>query len=152
MKKTLLLIALAIVFGCTAAVAQQKKGGASKNAVEQKVLGKHKLSLQWISWENFGTVTITKEKNGRLRCVGEQRSVENSDYLTIDGYITIVNEKHLKFEGNITLSVSHIQYGKPCVREGTFDFKSTQGRRYWRMQQMENPCDGCTDYVDIYFK
>jgi hypothetical protein len=31
-------------------------------------------------------------------------------------------------------------------------FKSTKGRKYWRMQDMEN-CEGSgvVDYVDIYF-
>lgn len=24
-------------------------------------------------------------------------------------------------------------------------------RRYWRMQEMNNPADNCCDYVDIYF-
>ena len=37
-----------------------------------------------------------------------------------------------------------------CLRDGTYEFRVTGRRRYWRLQQME-ACDGLTDYVDIYF-
>jgi hypothetical protein len=36
------------------------------------------------------------------------------------------------------------------VRDGSYEFRITGRRRYWRLQQMEQ-CDGLTDYVDIYF-
>jgi len=119
---------------------------------EQKVLGSHLLSLQWISWEYFGTCDITKDENGTLRCVGEQLSKENDDYLRINGTVSIVNATHLIFTGTIATKVSYINEGKECLREGTFDFKATGKRKYWRLQQMTNPCDNCCDYVDIYFK
>jgi hypothetical protein len=38
------------------------------------------------------------------------------------------------------------------MRSGTFHFKATGKRRYWRMQEMDNPCDSVTDYVDVYFR
>ena len=31
-------------------------------------------------------------------------------------------------------------------------FKTKAGRKYWRMQEMDNPCEAVTDYVDIYFR
>jgi hypothetical protein len=31
-------------------------------------------------------------------------------------------------------------------------FKITGKRKYWRMQQFDNPCDEAADYVDIYFR
>ena len=36
--------------------------------------------------------------------------------------------------------------------KGTFNFVATGNRKYWRMQEMENPVDECVDYIDIYFK
>jgi hypothetical protein len=38
------------------------------------------------------------------------------------------------------------------MRQGDFTFKVTGKRKYWRMQEMDNPCDEATDYVDIYYK
>ena len=48
--------------------------------------------------------------------------------------------------------VSHIAGGAECRRHGTFHFATKVGRKYWRMQEMDNPCDDATDYVDIYFR
>ena len=42
------------------------------SALERKVVGKHMLSIQWISWKYFGSVTIKKEADGTLSCKGEQ--------------------------------------------------------------------------------
>ena len=119
--------------------------------LERKVVGKHLLSLQWISWDYFGTCEITKVNNGRYRCVGSQHSKENSDYLKLDGYISIVNENHLRFTGTIITRLHDMNNGNEHVREGTFDFKSTGGRKYWREQEMTGS-DGCADYIDIYFQ
>ena len=126
-------------------------GSSSLSALERKVVGKHMLSLQWISWEYFGTCNITKEADGRLRCVGEQLSKENpGDYLKLDGYISIVDEKHLVFEGDIIIKIYHLNNGNEYTRSGRYDFVSTQNRKYWRAQNLERI--DATDYVDIYFK
>ena len=125
------------------------QGGLS--ALERKVVGRHMLSLQWISWDYFGVCTITKEADGRLRCVGEQLSKEHpGDFLRLDGYVEIVNEKHLVFDGDIAIKVYHLNDGEEYVRTGQYDFKSTQNRKYWRAQNLEKI--DATDYVDIYFK
>jgi hypothetical protein len=110
------------------------------------------LSLQWISWENFGTCTITKDSKGLLHCRGEQLSKENGDYLKMDGSITVVNARHLQFKGTITILVSYLNNGKEFKRRGTFNFKARGKRRYWRLQEMERSNDECVDYVDIYFR
>ena len=52
----------------------KKKTKRKVETVEQKVLGKHMCSLQWISWDYFGTVNITKQPDGTLRCVGGQKA------------------------------------------------------------------------------
>ena len=138
--------------------AQTKRSNLSKqkstavSQTERKVLGKHMLALQWISWEDFGICTITKDKNGQLHCNGEQRSKENGDFLKIEGTITIVNANHLKFKGTISILVSSLNDGKIYKRSGTFNFKARGQRKYWRLQEMERSNADYVDYVDIFFR
>lgn len=122
-------------------------------AAAQMLLGRHMLSLQWVSWEYFGVANVTNH-DGIYVIKGEQkgRGENGSDFVKIDGRITSIDTREFSFSGNITTQISHINEGKPCVREGGFTFKITGKRRYWRLQQMENPCDQATDYVDIYFR
>jgi len=141
----------------------QTESTAGLTALERKVVGKHMLSLQWISWESFGTVEIKKEADGTFSCRGEQMArkckrgteqgnIDNDDYVKLDGTITIVDDTHLVFNGEIRTKVYHINHGEEVLRQGTFNFVATQNRKFWRMQEMLNPVDECTDYVDIYFK
>lgn len=125
----------------------------SKTIAERRVMGKHLLTLQWISWDYYGSCNITKEKDGTLKCVGEQLSKEApGDYVRLDGTIEIVDKDHLKFTGVIAIRVNYNNNGQECLREGTFDFVTKPGRKYWRLQQQDNPCEGIVDYVDIYYK
>ena len=118
---------------------------------KRMLLGVHRLSLQWISWDYFGRAVVT-EKDGTLYLKGEQKQRQGSDYLRIDGVITEVSAKEFKFEGVVDLRVHHINGGKPCKREGELTFAIKGNRRYWRMQEMDNRCDTATDYVDIFFR
>ncbi|MBR5086152.1 MAG: hypothetical protein IKX31_03995 [Muribaculaceae bacterium] len=132
------------------------------SALERKIVGKHMLSLQWISWKYFGSVTIKKEADGTITCKGEQLAINckdsdddcktNGDYLKIDGIIDIVDAKHLVFIGEIREKIYHMNNGQEVLRQGTFHFEATGNRKYWRMQEMRNPVDECVDYIDIYFK
>lgn len=117
----------------------------------KNILGKHMCSLQWISWKDFGSVTISQDSDKTIHVRGGQKSKTNSDYLDIDGTLTVVNPLHLKFEGEIITCVDYINNGKPVKRKGTYNFTVAGQRRYWRMQEMTNPDEGCCDYVDIYF-
>lgn len=137
-------ILLSPVFG-------QDRTKVNSGASARMLLGKHKLSLQWISWDYLGTATVTVT-GGVYRLKGEQKARGNSDRLTIDGVITRIAAKEFTFEGTIITQVSHINGGQPCTREGEFTFRITGQRKYWRLQQMENPCDPVTDYVDMYFR
>lgn len=123
------------------------------NQPENVLLGSHPLTLQWIGWDHPGTIDFYKELD-LIICKGEQLSKENdTDFLKIDGIIEeIVNEKEFVFRGTIITKVNYINGGEECVREGSFRFKATGTRKYWRMREMDNPCEGVTDYVDIYFK
>ena len=60
--------------------------------------------------------------------------------------------KDFKFDGTVTMQISHINNGEPCERTGEMTFAITSKRKYWRMQEMKSPCDVTTDYVDIYFR
>lgn len=129
----------------------QNKTVVKDKAAKTKLLGKHKLSLQWISWDYFGTAAIT-EKNGVLYLKGEQKSRQGTDFVKVEGTITTVEAKSFTFTGTIITQVSHNNEGKPCTREGEMTFAITGKRKYWRLQQMQSPCGVETDYVDVYFR
>lgn len=115
--------------------------------------GKHNFTLQWISWDNPGKVTITKQTDSTYSVKGEQRSYDDSNFVSIDGVLKVINARELIFDGVIFTQVTHINEGKVCERKGTYHFLAKGTRRYWRLQEMDN-CGGAghaTDYVDIYF-
>src|SRR5690606_23918991 len=129
------------------------KFNVKNNQPENDLLGSHPLTLQWIGWDHPGTIDFYKEMD-LIICKGEQLSKENDpDFLKIDGIVEeIIDEKEFIFRGTIITKVSYINGGEECAREGTFHFKASGTRKYWRMKEMDNPCEGVTDYVDIFFK
>ena len=151
-----LLILIATLAAMTATPAQKAEKYSPKvivndMAAKQMLAGAHRFSLQWISWDYFGKAVVT-DRNGSLFIKGEQRGRGNDDYVTMDGVITRVDAKEFTFEGDIVTRVSHINKGEPCKRSGEMTFRITGNRRYWRLQQMDNPCDEAADYVDIFFR
>jgi len=148
MKNTLSLLLLVLVL-CGQAASQQQTNINDQEAARM-LLGRHMFSLQWVSWDRFGAATVVNRK-GVYRLTGEQRNA-GGDLVKIDGVITSIDEKEFGFNGTIVTLVSHINGGAECVREGEFTFRITGKRKYWRLMQMENPCDPVTDYVDIFFK
>ncbi|MBC7797179.1 MAG: hypothetical protein H7Z37_09935, partial [Pyrinomonadaceae bacterium] len=99
MKKLVLLVL--IITGSFGAVNAQTI--VNDRAAKAKLLGSHRLSLQWVSWDYFGS-SIVREKNGILYIKGTQRGrgQNKSDYVTIDGVITEVSAKEFIFDGKIT--------------------------------------------------
>jgi len=150
MREKLFVAAVLIGLACCAAPAQDKTVINSLKA-KQMLLGRHKLSLQWISWDYFGSATVV-DKKGVLHLTGRQSGRGSADFVSVDGTITSVDEKEFTFKGQIVTQISHINGGKPCTRDGEFTFKITGKRKYWRMQQIDNPCDEAADYVDIYLR
>lgn len=150
MKKFFFL--LLVLASVTFAAAQERTDINSRSAANM-LLGRHRLSLQWVSWDYFGVATVANRR-GVYSIKGEQkgRGRGNTDFVKIDGRITSIDAKEFAFTGTIITQISHINGGKPCTRDGEFTFKITGKRRYWRLQQMDNPCDPVTDYVDIYFR
>jgi hypothetical protein len=149
MKRLLLLIAVVGVLAIP--VFSQGRTVVTSPAAAKRLLGKHLFSLQWISWDHFGSATVTNTR-GAYRLKGEQKGRGNSDFVRIDGNVTRIDTKEFLFSGTIITQVSHINGGEPCIREGDFTFRITGTRKYWRLQEMENPCDEVTDYVDIFFR
>ena len=80
--------------------------------------------------------------------------MDKSEFLKIDGTITPNNEKELIFHGKIETQISFINQGNPCLREGTYTFRVTGQRKYWRLKEMYNPCrkDSLVDYIDVFWK
>jgi hypothetical protein len=118
--------------------------------------GKHKLSLQWISWDYFGYVDFVKKGDNIYAISGFQDGRKshgecNNCYLKIKGFVRKISEKEFIFDGRIESSVESNQNGEPCIKEGRFKFKSAQGKTYWRLQDMDG-CDGEANYVDIYYR
>ena len=151
MLKKIYLAAILLLTAFGLSVFAQDKTVVSDAKAKAMLLGKHKLSLQWISWNYFGQANITN-KRGVLYLKGEQKQRRGSDYVKINGVITSIDAKEFKFDGTITMRISHIADGKPCERTGEMTFRITGKRKYWRLQEMDNPCDDATDYVDIYFR
>lgn len=149
MKRILLFFfALLLLSGLAAA---QERTAVNDAAAAKMLLGRHMFALQWISWDHFGSVTVSK-RNGVFYLKGEQKGRGNTDKLRIDGRIVSIEAKEFVFDGTIETQVSHINGGEPCTRTGEMVFKITGKRKYWRLQQMDNPCEPVTDYVDIFFK
>jgi hypothetical protein len=117
-----------------------------------QLLGRHKFQLHWISWnrwKDFADLTVV-ERQGKLVIKGRQQ--KGGDYLEIDGFASQIEDKQFTFEGTIITRVSYKNNGNPCRREGTMTFRITGKRRYWRLQEMQSPCDETTDYVDIFLR
>ncbi len=126
-------------------------------AAAQALEGAHRFSLQWISWENFGSVTITNE-DGLLRIRGHQtlqgtgNLAQARQAMTIDGVVTAIDKTLFEFEGELMIRLGRGGETKdPCLRKGKLTFKYREGNsRSWRLTQQQNPCVDHVDYVDIY--
>ncbi len=151
MYKKIACLILLILLVFSAGVFAQKKTVVKSNYAKRKLIGRHMLSLQWISWKQFGRAYV-KQRKGVLYLSGKQQLKGSKDYLRINGVITEVNRYNFKFNGKITIRVSHNNGGEPCVREGDMTFAIRKKRKYWRLQEMRNPCEEIVDYVDIYFR
>jgi hypothetical protein len=126
-----------------------------RNEGKNELAGNHDLTLQWISWEDRGSITFIPIDQDKYRVEGYQdgnkvKAKCQGCYLKIKGIIEEVSLENLKFTGRIETSVHFIDSGNPCIKEGTFNFVAKGNRKYWRCQNMDG-CEGVTDYIDIYF-
>lgn len=141
----------ALAFAALADVAPRPRlpEGVSVDAKE-RLVGKHNLSLQWLSFEHpFGTLTV-EEKDGKLHGSGEQRG-KGGDRLTVTGVIVGADARSIVLDGTVEYAVRTITGAKPCTKTGKLWFRASGTRKYWRLQDMASCEGGTTDYVDIYF-
>jgi hypothetical protein len=115
-------------------------------------VGQHDFTLQWIGWEAPGKVDIIQLEDNKYKIAGKQESNKEEDYVSIDGELTVLDDKTLLFEGELVSRVSFINEGNPCIRTEPLHFRVTGNRKYWRLQEKQS-CEGenTVDYVDIYF-
>ena len=146
-----ILFAPIIVLSALLSVSAQDRTVINDPGAKRMLVGRHRLALQWVSWDYFGSAAVT-ERQGILYLKGRQKSRKDSDFVNVEGQIISVDKKEFRFVGKIVTQVSHIFGGKPCTRDGEMTFRITGKRRYWRLQEMDNPCEGVTDYVDLYFR
>jgi len=108
------------------------------------------VTLQWISFETpaRGRVTVS-ERGGLVHLRGTQMERNGAGRLELDGDVLRIGARSFTFRGRIAITDTP-DSGRECIRDGAYEFRVTQRRRYWRLQQM-TVCDGLTDYVDIYF-
>ncbi len=153
--KKLISIALAVALAAPAVSAmpagETAASGATivnDRAALQRLRRNSGITLQWISFESpaRGHVRVS-ERGGLVHLSGSQRG--NGGEVTLDGDVLEIGARSFTFRGRIVITDSP-DPGRTCVRDGTYEFRVTQNRRYWRLQEME-VCDGLTDYVDIYF-
>ena len=149
----LLLLAIAASTPGTAAPASQAASAAERTVVRDpaalaRLRRNSGITPQWISFESpaRGHVYVT-ERAGLVHLRGSQAG--NGGQLRLEGDVLSIDSTSFTFRGQISI-LDTPDRGRNCLRDGTYEFRVTQRRRYWRLQQME-VCDGLTDYVDIYF-
>ena len=151
-----LLMTLVIVIASVSLPAQTPSPSTrtivNDSVAATQLIGKHKFQLHWISWGKWKDLgeLIVSDRRGSL--VIKARQAKGGDYVEIEGKVVKVEAKEFTFQGRIVTRVSHKNDGKPCERNGEMTFKITGKRRYWRLQEMQSPCDETTDYVDIFLR
>lgn len=111
------------------------------------------ITLQWIGWDERGTLEVRQDQAGRTFLSGEQRSSTNDDFLKLEGQVVATTSAGFILLGTIEHDVQRLREGGAprCLRSGAFTFRATGERRYWRLLEMSGRCGDFTDYVDIYF-
>jgi len=114
--------------------------------------GNHAITIQWIGWEKPGSAILSQVADGQYHIEGKQNGQTPDEYLRITGTVYPIADTLLHFDGTIESTISIVNAGKPCVRKGKYTFVSKAGKKYWRLQEMDN-CEGgmVKDYIDIYF-
>lgn len=148
-----MLASLAFLLAATSAAAQApppERTVVNDRAALQRLRRSSGITLQWISFETpgWGHVVATM-RGGLLHLSGSQSERRGPGRLTLDGDVLRVDPRSFTFKGRIVITGAP-DPGRNCVRDGTYEFRVTQRRRYWRLQDFE-ACDGLADYVDIYF-
>jgi len=147
----LLAVALAVAGLAGPALAATQ---VDSQTAKTRLLGPLRLSLQWIGDGSFNAMgkAQVEDRGGTLHLSGRQDGKGDSagDWLEIDGDILAVGLRTFHFKGWVETRVSYINEGKPCRRDVDADFLMKPGKKYWRLQAIDNPCDVAADYVDLF--
>jgi hypothetical protein len=117
--------------------------------------GHHMLTLHWTldQTSRYGSAMIERASEpGVYTIKGEHRAPNGKSFLTIDGTLKPTSPRELTFIGDIKTMDSDNNNGQVCDRNGTYHFKASGSRKYWRLQEMLNCDQREVDYVDIYFE
>ena len=132
------------------ALAQGERTVVTDAAALRRLRANSGVTLQWIGFETPGRGQVTvRDDGGLVHLTGGQRAARGPGRLVLDGDVLAIGPRAFTFRGRILITDAP-DPGRRCVRDGTFTFRATGTRRYWRLQQMEQ-CDELTDYVDVYF-
>jgi hypothetical protein len=107
------------------------------------------ITLQWIGFQSPARGHVIVSGRGLVHLRGSHAERRGPGRLTLDGDVLRIEARSFSFRGRIVISDTPDR-GRNCVRDGAYEFRVTQRRRYWRLQDIE-ACDGLADYVDIYF-
>lgn len=159
MKRRLLarlLVALAV---CAAARARAETIVEDQDTY-RKLLASKVCTVQWVDTPAKGVVTVGGDAKSTLKLGCEHVSADGLAYVKMSGGVVKVAAKKFVFKGVILVKQAtdfdaktmENKPGLECRREGTFTFSQRGKRRYWRLQDpdMLNPCNGTTDYVDVW--
>jgi len=120
----------------------------AQQEMAEKLVGIHKFGVQFI-YDAYGTAEIT-EKDGVLHIKGQQYSDDKEEYLLMEGTLTILDERNLRFDGILKL------FTEGCCglldRTVSYTFRKTGSRKYWRLKERNDLCDQytCAYYLDIF--
>jgi hypothetical protein len=149
LRLAVILLAFTVVAGSAEARTVGETQIVSETALTKLKRNKG-VTLQWLWGARPGALDVNETRTG-VRLKGGQ-GPHKGDELTIDGIVTRIEDKNFWFKGRIVIVDNETT--EPCVREGTYMFRITSGRKYWRMKEQEARCPGradLTDYVDIRF-
>lgn len=154
MMKMLAGLALLLATGAAAEtplpLARIQRTVVNDDAALQRLRRNSGITLQWISFETRGRGHVVATMRGELlHLSGSQTERGGPGRLTLDGDVIRVDPRSFTFRGRILITGTP-DPDRNCVRDGIYEFRVTQRRRYWRLQDFE-ACDGLADYVDIYF-
>ena len=151
----ILLAGLALIAAATGLAAQTPPAPGERTVVSDRTalnrLRRNSgITLQWISFDHAQCGHVVAQMNGGLLHLnGSHAARGGPGRLTLDGDVLRISMRSFLFRGRIAITDAPDR-GRNCVREGTYEFRATGQRRFWRLQDFE-ACDGLADYVDIYF-
>lgn len=122
-----------IIDSINAVTAKHNDSIRSKNHFKN-FSGKHQLTHNLINAS--GSVEFIKidGEADHYNISGNISSGKNT--LKIKGFIAVVSDTHMNFTGEITQRIHDNDNGKPYIRKGTKTFRSKDGGKTYRLQDM----------------